>query len=63
MTIRQLKDLIADLPDNMQVAVRNEEYDFPIRPAAKADVVNVEFREDHGEASLCDEKMLVITHD
>ncbi len=63
MNIRQLKDLIADLPDHMEVNVLNEEYDFPIRPVVKADIQEVAFRDEPTGPVLAMEKQLVIIHE
>lgn len=60
MTAKELRELISNLPDTMEVMVYDEENDFPCRPIQSADVREVDYREDFGGEVMAKEKALVI---
>ena len=60
MIAKELKKLVSDLPDHMEVMVYDEENDFPCRPIRSADVREVDYREEFGGEVMAKEKALVI---
>ncbi|CAM1341766.1 hypothetical protein [Tenacibaculum aestuarii] len=46
MNIATLKEIIKDLPDNMEVLVSDADTDFTVQPATLAQVTNVVWSED-----------------
>ena len=64
MTIKQLKEAIKDLPDNMDVFIDERITDFTYGLVNNATVREIDFYEDHGdEKPLARDKVLVLSED
>lgn len=60
MNVKQLKEAIKDLPDNMDVMIYETFSEFTHTTAERAEVEDVGFYEEPGGKKLASEKCLVI---
>lgn len=61
MTIKQLKQAIADLPDEMDVFIEEMETGFQFGFVENAFVREISFMEDVGEKPICKANVLILT--
>lgn len=63
MNVKELKQILEELPDGMEIIVHISDADFPSKPVDKAEVKNVRFCEDPEDMDkepFADEECLII---
>lgn len=63
MTIQVLKEIIENLPDNMEVMVKGCCGEFPYNPVSTLYVKEIGFSEDPGGEILAEEDVFVISEE
>lgn len=61
MNIKQLKEKIENLPDHMDVFIRQDNPEFNCSMVEKAKVINASFAEDEGGPVLAKDKIFLLT--
>ncbi len=61
MLIKELKEKIKDLPDNMDVFIKQENTEFGFSNVEKAEVITAGFSEEPGGKVLAKDKVFILT--